>query len=306
MELRHLRYFVAVGEALSFTRAGKNLHLTQPSLTRQIKDLEDEIGVRLLDRTKQHVNLTAEGRFFFTDAKRVLALSTEIVKSVQRLSRQETPPLNLGYVADLFYDLLPETLASFRRAFPSTAVNLFDMSCGDQFHAITDGKIDLGFVGLHQPIQEAGLEYRSIAAYKTVAALPKRIGLAKRRTIQLKDLEPFFFIGMSEKSYPGYRLWLTRTCQRAGFNPRVLQDVEIERNILQSVAAGLGVALVPEQLKKVPHDNVVFQPVIPAVSTESCIAWKADNSSATLKAFIEVVTAAASGAIAFATNCLIA
>src|SRR5207249_4296418 len=198
MELRHLRYFVAVGEALSFTRAGEKLHLTQPSLTRQVKDLEGELGVCLLERTKQHVSLTAEGRFFLTDAKRVLALSTEIVKSVQRLSRQETPPLNLGYVADLFYDLLPATLASFRCAFPTTAVNLFDMSCGDQFRAIMDGKIDLGFVGLREPIQEAGLQYHSIAAYKTVAVLPKRVGLANRRTIHLKDLEPMFFIGMSE------------------------------------------------------------------------------------------------------------
>src|SRR5438874_11579897 len=127
MELRHLRYFVAVGEALSFTRAGEKLHLTQPSLTRQVKDLEGELGVCLLERTKQRVSLTTEGRFFLTDAKRVLALSTEIMKSVQRLSRQEIPPLNLGYVADLFYDLLPGTLASFRRAFPTTAVNLFDM-----------------------------------------------------------------------------------------------------------------------------------------------------------------------------------
>ena len=114
MELRHLRYFVAVGEALSFTRAGEKLHLTQPSLTRQVKDLEGELGVRLLERTKQHVSLTAEGRFFLPEAKRVLALSNEIVKSVQRLSRQEIPALNLGYVADLFYDLLPTTLASFR------------------------------------------------------------------------------------------------------------------------------------------------------------------------------------------------
>ena len=115
-----------------------------------------------------------------------------------------------------------------------------------------------------------------------------------------------FFIGMSEKSYPGYRLWLTRTCHRAGFKPRVLQDVEIERTILQSVAAGLGVALVPDQLKKIPHDGVVFHPIIPAVSTESCIAWKDDNSSPALKAFVDVVAAAASGAIAFATNCLMA
>ena len=109
MELRHLRYFVAAGEALNFTKAAQRLHLTQPSLTRQVKDLENELGVRLLDRTKQRVNLTAEGQSFLADAKRVLALSAEIVESVQRRSRQETAVLNLGYVANLFYDRLPAT-----------------------------------------------------------------------------------------------------------------------------------------------------------------------------------------------------
>jgi DNA-binding transcriptional LysR family regulator len=169
------------------------------------------------------------------------------------------------------------------------------MSCGDQFRAIMDGKIDLGFVGLREPIQKAGLQYRSIAAYKTVAVLPKRGGLANRYTICLRDLEPMFFIGMSEKSYPGYRLWLTRTCHRVGFTPRVLQDDEIERIILQSVAAGLGIALLPDQMRKVPHDNVVFRPLKPPVTTESCIAWKADNPSAALKGYVDIVTAAGSG-----------
>src|SRR6266550_2584923 len=295
MELRHLRYFVAVGEALSFTRAGEKLHLTQPSLTRQVKALEGEIGVRLLERTKQRVSLTAEGRFFLPEAKRVLALSAEVVKSVQQLSRQEIPALNLGYVADLFYDLLPTTLASFRCALPNTPVNVFDMSCGDQVRAIIDGRIDLGFMGLREPIQEAGLQYRSIAAYETVVALPKRTQLVNKRVIHLKDLEPTFFIGMSEKSYPGYRLWLTQTCHRVGFTPRVLQDVEIERTILQSVAAGLGIALLPAQMKKVPHDNVVFRPLVPMVKTESCIAWKADNPSAALKAYVNIVTAIGTG-----------
>lgn len=290
MELRHLRYFVAVGEALSFTKAGQKLHLTQPSLTRQVKDLEGELGIRLLDRTKQNVNLTPEGRFFLNDAKRVLALSVEIVRSVQRLSREQSPPLSLGYVADLFYDLLPATLASFQQAFPTTPVNLFDMSCGAQFRAINDGKIDLGFVGLHEAVEEAGLECRSVAAYKTVAALPKNTGLAKRRLVHLEDLEPMFFIGMSENSYPGYRLWLTQACRRVGFNPRVLQDVETERSILQSVAAGLGVALLPDQMKRVPHDNVIFRDIQPNVTTESCIAWKRDNSSPALKAYINMVT----------------
>jgi len=289
MELRHLRYFVAVAEALSFTRGAKRLNLAQPSLTRQIQDLEEEIGVRLLDRTKHQVKLTPEGQSFLVDAKRVLDLSEQIVESVRHFSRDELAPLNIGYVANLFYDLLPVTLASFQRSFPTVPINLFDMTCGDQFRSLQDGKIDLGFVGLHEPIEELGLQFRSIASYETVAAVAKDNPLAKKTVIKLKELKPMFFIGMSEASYPGYRRWLTRTCRKVGFSPKVLQDADIERTLIQSVAAGLGVALLPDQVKKLPHDSVVFRELSPAVKTESCIAWKTGNPSIALKAYVNIV-----------------
>ncbi len=289
MELRHLRYFVAVADALSFTKGAQKLHLSQPSLTRQIKDLEEELGVRLLDRSKQGVNLTRQGARFLIDAKRVLDLSEEIVKSVQRTGEQPPSPLNIGYVADLFYDLLPVTLAAFQRSFPTVPINLFDMSCGDQFRALEEGQIDLGFAGLRGPIEERGLQFLPIAAYDTVAAVAKNHPLAKETVIHLKTLKPLFFIGMSEASYPGYRGWLTETCRKEGFAPKVLQDVEIERAIIQAVAAGLGVAILPEQVKRLPHESVVFRELRPAVKTESCVAWKADNPSAALRAYIKII-----------------
>ena len=289
MELRHLRYFIAVAEALSFTQGARRLHLSQPSLTRQIKELEEEIGVHLLDRTKGKVSLTREGKSFLGDARRVIEFSRQIVESVQQLSRHESPPLSIGYVANLFYDLIPITLAAFQRSFPAVPINLFDMTCGDQLRALRDGKIDLGFVGLHEPVMEHGLVYQTIAAYETVAAISKGNRLAGKSVIQLKQMKPMFFIGMSETSYPGYRTWLIETCQRAGFSPRILQDVEIERTLIQSVAAGLGVALLPDQIRKLPHQNVVFRKLSPKVLTESCIAWKADNQSTALKAYINIV-----------------
>src|SRR5438046_6626438 len=290
MELRHLRYFVAVADALSFTKGARKLHLAQPSLTRQIKDLEEEIGVRLLDRTKREVRLTEEGKSFLADARRVLAHSTEIIESVPRLSRTEVAALNIGYVADLFYTLLPITLATFQRSFPTVSINLFEMTCGDQFRALQDGKIDLGFVGLREPIEERGLQFRPIASYETVAAVAKNNPLAKKTVIKLKELKPMFFIGMSETSYPGYRRWLTQTFRKVGFSPKVLQDADIERTLIQSVAAGLGVALLPDQVKKLPHDSVVFRELSPPVKTESCIAWKTDNPSVALKAYVNIVS----------------
>jgi DNA-binding transcriptional LysR family regulator len=289
MELRHLRYFVSVAEALSFTRAAEKLHTAQPSLTRQIRDLEEELGVRLLNRTKQKVSLTDEGRSFLADAKRVPALAAETVESVRRLHSGEVRALNVGYVSNLFYDLLPKTIASFHQSFPTVSVNLFDMSCGEQFRALEDGKLDLGFVGLHEPIALRGLEFRTIASYKTVVALPKDYPLARKSVVDLRDLAPMFFIDMSEASYPHYRDWLTKTCRRVAFTPKVLQDVELERTMIHAVTAGLGVALVPEQVKKLEHENVVFRPLNPTVETEGCVAWRNDNLSAALKGYVQIV-----------------
>jgi DNA-binding transcriptional LysR family regulator len=289
MELRHLRYFVGVAEALSFTKAAEKLHTAQPSLTRQIKDLEEELGVRLLNRTKQKVTLTDEGRSFLVDAKRLLALAAETVQSVRRLHSGEARSFNVGYVSNLFHDLLPNTLASFHQSFPTVSVNLFDLSCGEQFRALEDGRLDLGFVGLHEPIARRGLEFRTIASYKTIAALPKDNPLADETTIELKALAPMFFIGMSEASYPGYRDWLTKACQRAAFTPKVLQDVDLERTMIHAVAAGLGVALVPEQLKKLEHENVIFRPLLPTVAIEGCVAWRNENPSDALQAYVRIV-----------------
>ena len=289
MELRHLRYFVAVAETLSFTKGAKKLRLAQPSLTRQIKDLEEEIGVRLLDRTKREVSLTEEGNSFLADAKRVLAHSTEIIESVQRLRRQATTAFNIGYVADLFYSSLPITLAALQLSLPTVSINLFDMTRGDQFRALEEGKIDLGFVGLRESIEECGLQFRSVASHETVAALAKSNQLAKKTIIELRDLKPIFFIGMSETAYPGYRQWLTTTCQQVGFMPRVLQDADIERTVIRAVAAGLGVALLPEHVKKLSHEDVVFRPLAPTVMTESCVAWNGENTSMALRAYLKIV-----------------
>jgi DNA-binding transcriptional LysR family regulator len=289
MELRHLRYFVAVAETLSFTKGAKKLRLAQPSLSRQIKDLEEEIGVRLLDRTKREVSLTEEGKSFLADAKRVLAHSAEIIKSVQRLRHHEITAFNVGYVADLFYSSLPITLAALQRSLPTVSINLFDMTRGDQFRALEEGKIDLGFVGLRESIEERSLQFRSIASHKTVAAVPKSNQLAKKTIIDLQDLKPIFFIGMSETTYPGYRHWLTTTCQRVGFVPKVLQDADIERTVIRAVAVGLGVALLPDHVTKLPHENVVFRPLAPTVMTESCVAWKGENISMPLRAYLKIV-----------------
>jgi len=296
MELRHLRYFVAVSEELNFTRAAAKLRLAQPSLTRQIQNLEEELGVRLLDRTRNHVSLTEEGKSFLVDARRLLALSVESVQAVQRFSRGESGQLNLGYLFKFNFDLLPATLATFYQACPQIAVNLFDMSPAEQLRALEARKIDLGFVGLRPAIagkNMAALAWECVARHDVVVVLPARHPLANKKRIKITDLKPLFFVAMSEKSHPGSRDWLSSLCQEAGFTPRILQDVDLESGLMTFVAEGLGVTLAREQIRHLPHPRVVFRPLAGAAKADYWIAWHRENHSKALAQYIEVVKAQA-------------
>lgn len=292
VELRHLRYFVAVAEELNFTRAAEKLRLAQPSLTRQIHKLEEELGVRLLDRGRNQVSLTEEGRSFLVDARRLVTLSLESVKAVQRFSRGETGQLNLGYLFKFNFDLLPTTLATFYQICPEIAVNVFDMSPAEQLRAIEAKKIDLGFVGLRPPAaikNMAAMAWECVARHNLVVVLPARHPLARKTSIGLKDLKPLFFVAMSEQTHPGSREWLSGLCQEAGFTPRILQDVDLESGIMTFVGEGLGVTLAREQIKNVPHPGVAFRPLATAAKAEYWIAWRRENRSRALSQYIEVV-----------------
>lgn len=284
-----MRYFVAVADDLNFTRAAAKLRLAQPSLTRQIHNLEEEIGVRLFNRSKTKVALTEEGRSFLIDARRILALATESILAVQRLSRGETGQLNIAYLSNFDFERLPETLAAFRQRFPHIALNLFDMSPAEQSRALEARKIDLGFVGLPPPAGASTLQWEGVARQRTVVVLPAKHPLARRRVVKLADLENMFFVGMSEKTHPGFRDWLNGTCLQAGFTPRVLQDAELEPALMTFVAEGLGVTLAREHLKKMPHSGVVFRPLSPPVVSDYCIAWNRNNDSRALQQYIEII-----------------
>ncbi len=289
MELRHLRYFVAVADALSFTKAAKKLHLAQPSLTRQVRNLEDEIGVRLLDRASNRIALTEEGRRFFFDSKRLLAMSDESVSAVQRMSHGESSQLNIGYVANIHYGLLPATLGAFRKLSPLVALNLFDMTSAEQFKALDAHRIDLGFVGLRPALSDHDLLSADVGQDTILVALAACHPLAKKAKVKLADLTLQFFIGMSAKTHPGDREWLLELCRTAGFAGKILQEADTEPTALKFVADGLGVAFMPEQVTGLPHEGVVFRPLSPPLRREATIAWRADNPSKPLKDYIQIV-----------------
>jgi DNA-binding transcriptional LysR family regulator len=291
MELRHLRYFVAVAEALSFTKGAEKLRIAQPSLTRQIKDLESELEVTLLNRTKKQVTLTKEGEAFFAGAKRLLNYSAEIVDAVRDVHRRAKSSINIGYLPNPFHRALPASLALFERRFPDISINLFGMSASDQVRALKESKIDLGFIGLLEPADQLDLKLQPVASYDAALVLPKKHRLAKNSKIDVRELKKLFFISLSDVCYHGYEQWLTTTCrENGGFKPRILEVAETEAALVQAVRSELGVALLPEQIRNGAHDQIAVRKVTPPVTFRSSVAWKKDNPSKTLQTYLEIIT----------------
>jgi DNA-binding transcriptional LysR family regulator len=171
------------------------------------------------------------------------------------------------------------------------------MTPAEQLRALETRKIDLGFVGL-PPITAAGIQWESVARHRTMVVLPAKHPMVGKRQINLGDLETMFFVGLSEKTHPGFREWLNRTCQRAGFTPRVLQEAELESALMTFVAEGLGVSLAREHLKKLPHPGVAFRPLIPPLKSDYCVAWNRNNESRALQQYIEIIKRVSNHAVA--------
>jgi DNA-binding transcriptional LysR family regulator len=288
MELQQLRYFIAVAENLNFTRAAAQLHLAQPSITRQIHNLEDEIGVLLLDRTKNHVSLTEEGHAFLAAARGVVALAAESVRSVQLRRRGETGQLNIAYSSNFSFELFYRALEAFREASPGLALKLFEMTPAEQFRALEARSIDLGCVGFRPTKAAVGLKWACIASDPAVVVLPSRHPLAKKNRIALEELKTMFFVAVSEKTHPGFREWLDVICGPAGFTPKIFQDAESEPGLMVFVGAGMGVALAREQIKKLPHQGVVFRSLTTTATADYCIAWNQENHSKALFECIQI------------------
>jgi DNA-binding transcriptional LysR family regulator len=288
MELRHLRYFVAVAEALSFTKAAEKLRLAQPSLTRQVRNLEEEIGVRLLNRANNRVVLTEEGSLFLSDARKVLSMCADSIAAVQQLNRGVNSRLNIGYIANLHPHLLPGALAAYRKLYPKVELNLFDMERSEQFQALESHKIDLGFVDVYQISSCQDMLSACVALEPIHVAFPVRHPLAKEPKIKLADLAPLFFVAMAPKTHPGARAWLIEIFKTDGFTVNILQEADNKAAAIQFVADGLGVALIPEQITKLSHEGVVFRPLSPPLFRESRVVWRADNLSKPLQDFVHI------------------
>lgn len=294
MELRHIRYFVAVAEELNFRRAAARLRIAQPPLSTQVRQLEEEIGARLFDRNSHGVALTRAGEIFLEEARQILR-SVEHARQVSaRAAKGKTERLAVGFVTSLSYGLLPGVLRAYRRHYPEVVLSLSEMDTTQQVEALTTRRIDLGLIGLGLPKESPDIELVTLVEKQLVAALPMDHPLAeacrkqRRQSLPLSKLRREAFYLADRGNAPIYNPWLVVLCQRAGFQPHIVHEADGPVALLSYVAAGLGVTILPEQFSQIATRDVYFIPLSrPVPKYRYCAAWRrGEGDVPALKRFV--------------------
>jgi DNA-binding transcriptional LysR family regulator len=258
VELRQLRYFIAIAEAGSFSRAAERLHVSQPPLSTQMKSLEDELGVRLLERSNRGVSLTAAGAVFFEETRAVLARLEHAKSEAQRADRVGTGMLSIGFVSIADYGILPPALRNFRSTFPLVEVQLHELTTDAQVRELRAGRLDLG-IGLG-PVDEPDIEFEGVLREELVLAAPVGHPTVKGGgAIDLRGLSKESFIVPPRDIAPGlYDLTISH-CRAAGFAPRITQHARQMQTVIGLVSCGMGFALVPASVRHLRRTGVKYR-----------------------------------------------
>ncbi|MEM7591745.1 MAG: LysR family transcriptional regulator [Cyanobacteria bacterium P01_A01_bin.83] len=247
MEFRQLRYFVTVAEELHFGRAAERLDITQPALSKQIRVLEDKIGIKLFFRTKRSVKLTPAGEVFLKEAQQLLQQAQQAIATAQRTAKGETGKLTIGFTATATYTVLPELIGRFRSSYRGVEVEMLELSTEAQVTALNQGEIDLGF--LHPPIDDRGLEVYPLLSEEFVVVLPKQHYLNLAKSVSLKDLAQESFILHPRSEGPFLYDEFFKLCRQNGFRPQIIKEVNSHQTRICFVAAGMGITFIPAGLQ---------------------------------------------------------
>lgn len=285
METRHLRYFVAVAEERHFGRAAARLHMAQPPLSQQIKQLEEQLGTALLTRTTRRVDLTPAGEMFLGRARNLLAELEQLAQDVRTVGEGASGVLRVGFTGTATYRLVPGIVEAARRDMPGLQLNVQgEMLTPEMEEALVEGRLDVAV--LRPPVRSTAIELTFLEQDRLSVALPENHRLAGREELQLSDLtdEPFV-------CYPptsAVNLIVQEACRRAGFMPRVVQVARETSTLLTFVDAGLGVALLPTTARLPSSQRVTFRPLHDAPAVDLALAWKTGNDAPLVHNFLKL------------------
>jgi DNA-binding transcriptional LysR family regulator len=289
VELRQLRYFVAVAEERHFGRAAEKLHISQPPLSQQIRRLEREIGAPLLHRTTRRVDLTAGGEVLLARAREILSAIDDATEETRRAANGEVGRLAIGFTGSATYSTLPALAGALREALPRVVLDLRgEMLTPAQVAGLLDGSLDLGV--LRPPVREPELELEILRREPLIAVLPETHRLATAAVVPLEQLrdEPFVTYPSHFRSVLHDAVELT--CGAHGFRPRVALEASETATLVSFVAAGIGVSLVPDCVRHMTVQGAVYRPLgPPAAEVELAVAWRRDDHTPALERALTVV-----------------
>lgn len=287
MELRHLRYFVTLAEELHFGRAAERLHMAQPPLSQQIRQMEVELGFQLFHRTKRKVQLTEAGQVFLEESLRIFRQLEQAMQRGRQISRGEMGQLAIAFVASAAYNVLPEVLRTFRAAVPGVTLQLQELTTEQQLQWLKEGRIDVGF--LRPPVIDNTFSSEIIFEEPLMVTLPVNHRLALSEKVSLRELvkEPFILFPRSQA--PGLYDQIISLCQQADFSPIVAQEAIQMQTIVSLVAAEMGIAIVPASLQNLQRTGVVYK-AVEELTPKVAIAmmWRSLDTSPATQRFLEV------------------
>ena len=244
MEIKHLRSFCAVADLLSFIKASRRLHISQPALSAQIQALEADVGVELLERTRRSVKLTAPGESFLRDAEAILQMVESARLRTQRIAVGEAGHLRIGFVASAALEIVPSIVLAFRRSHPAVTLDLLNIRTTEQIALLEDRKLDVGFLRL--PATSRDLTITAIHSEPFVLVVPKGHPLSRRKTFVLEELKHEPFVAYARRFAPGFYDRWVQMFNAAGFSPTIVQETGEMETLLALVGAGVGVAIAPQ------------------------------------------------------------
>jgi len=297
MELRHLRYFVAVAEELHFSRAALRLHIGQPPLSQQIQALEKEVGAQLLERSKRWVRLTQAGKLFLGDARKILALSEQAVETARRASKGEVGELRVGFTSSMpFTVTLQQVVNLYRQRYPHVTLSLQEMPSVRQIEAIAQRNLDLGFIRPPEVEIPNGVSALTLRHDPLLLVAPSEHRLARKNSVQLSELAGEAFVMYSRDVGTGLHAQILRLCRQAGFEPHIVQEAREASTIIGLVAAGCGVSILPESFQCIQMDGVCYRSIAnPDAITALMLVTRSGDSTPLIESFFQLALEASSG-----------
>jgi DNA-binding transcriptional LysR family regulator len=290
MELRHIRYFVAVAEELHFGRAAKRLHISQPPLSQQIQALETEIDAKLFERSKHRVALTEAGAQFLIHAYSILDLVQNAVATAQRAQKGQVGSLRIGFTGSAPYtDIMPRLIARFRKLYPHVELRLVERSSTEQVADLLKDALDLGFTRALPSSRSSQVCTYPLLRERLVVALPTGHKLASHNRLMMRMLADEDFVTYGRAVGTGLYEQLINLSLEAGFTPRVVQEARETSTIIGLVAAGIGISLVPSGMQKIRVANVVYRELrAEGATTEMLLVSRSAERSVLVQNFLHL------------------